>query len=387
MPKQEFCEQNSINVLSFGADKTGIADSEPAFARAVLAAVRDGKALYIPCGRYRMVGTWQLPSHAHIFADPCARIFADGEHRRQRGEFLVTNDAAENGGNTDISITGGVWDGNNTAPGNAKPDIFDPDGYSGTVLNFCGVTELHLSDMVVANSVTYNIRMARIEHFTIENISFLSDTFGQNQDGLHFNGEVRHGFVRNIRALSRGQTNDDLIALNADDSMVRTENYGMVCGAIEDIVFENLYAEDCHTILRLLSVTAPIRDISIRGVYGGYRCYAINADGARYCRTPLFREEDFPDGCGTIQNVRIEDMVCFPTTDKAAPAVCLESVADGLTLCGFKLLAKNGSQPALLVRNIAGTEVVADGTVHHVSAKNESLEVREFGELIVRKAQ
>lgn len=129
-----------------------------------------------------------------------------------------------------IAIFGGVWDGNNTAANNAKPDLFDKNGYSGAVLNFSGVEQLKLSGLAVANSVTYNIRMTRIENFSIEDIDFVSDAFGQNQDGLHFGGEIRNGRVKNIRALSNGQTNDDLIALNADDSVERVENLDLVRG-------------------------------------------------------------------------------------------------------------------------------------------------------------
>ena len=272
---------------------------------AINTAKEKGLPLYIPTGVYKVSEALKIPSDFNIVASMCAKIVLDGERKKHIGDFLLTNDDTEKG-NQNISITGGIWDGNNTGTGNKKPDIFDKNGYSGAVLNFCNVKGLHLSDMVVANSVTYNIRMAKIDGFTIENISFVSDNYGVNQDGLHFNGEVRHGKVKNIRALSYGQTNDDLIALNADDSMERVENFGMVRGDIEDIDFEDLFAENCHTVIRILSTTAVIRNIRIKNVYGGYRCFAVNADGARYCRTPLFKEEEFPKGCGKIENFVIE---------------------------------------------------------------------------------
>ena len=136
----------------------------------------------------------------------------------------------------------------------------------------------------MTNSVTYYVRMCRVHHFSIENIDFVSDTFGVNQDGLHIGGDVRHGTVRNIRALSYGQTNDDMIALNADDSIERVENFDLCRDTIEDISFENIFTECCHTIIRMLSVTAEIKNIRFKNIFGGFRCNAINADAARYSR-------------------------------------------------------------------------------------------------------
>ena len=145
-----------------------------------------------------------------------------------------------------------------------------------------------------------------LDGFEIRDIRFRSSVIENNQDGLHFNGWVQNGIVENIRAVTKGETNDDLIALNADDSMARLENNGMTCGPIQNIVFRNLYAEDCHTVIRMLSVTSPIRNIRFENIVAGCRCFAINMDAARYCRTPLFREEDFPDGVGCIENVEID---------------------------------------------------------------------------------
>jgi hypothetical protein len=144
-----------------------------------------------------------------------------------------------------------------------------------------------------------------LDGFEIRNIGFQSELIENNQDGLHFNGWVKNGLVENIRAITKGQTSDDMIALNADDSMKRLENTGMVCGPIENIVFRNIYAEDCHTAIRMLSITSPIRNIRFENIVAGCRCFAINMDAARYCRTPLFKDGDFPGGVGCIENIEI----------------------------------------------------------------------------------
>ena len=301
-------------------------------------------------------------------------------------------------GNVNIKITGGIWDGNNTAPENAKPDLFDKEGYSGATLNFVRVQGLALADMVLANSVTYYVRMSGVHHFTIENIDFVSDTFGVNQDGLHIGGDVRHGRVKNIRALSFGQTNDDMVALNADDSIERVENLDLCRDAIEDITFENIYTENCHTIIRMLSVTAPIRDIHFRNVYGGFRCNAINADAARYCRTPLFNEDAYPQGVGEICNVTFENFTCFPVLQlpqgfggtQGVPRVALtmEAHMDHFTINNFHYPDDpqvTARCPALRVANLTNARVTADGTVHTIRKKEDVVQVERFENLSVCK--
>ena len=374
-------DNKMYNALESGVIADGVTDVSATIQNAINTAKEMGLPLYIPTGMYKVSEPLKVPSDFNIVASMCAKIVLDGERKKHIGDFLLTNDDTENG-NKNISITGGIWDGNNTGTGNKKPDIFDKNGYSGAVLNFCNVKGLKLTDMVVANSVTYNIRMAKIDGFTIENISFVSDDFGENQDGLHFNGEVRHGKVKNIRALSYGQTNDDLIALNADDSMERVENFGMVRGDIEDIVFEDLFAENCHTVIRMLSTTAAIRNIKIRNIYGGYRCFAINADGARYCRTPLFKEDEFPKGCGRIENVVIENMTCISTSDMENPAVCIESLCDGFVIKGFHFDGKGKN--ALQIRNVTDTALTADGNDAYISGKDRTFILSDFENLTIK---
>ncbi len=294
-----------IDIKNAGAVGDGVVDDSPA-----IQAILDGghKEIYIPEGSYRIVKTLKVDSFTSIVADSKARLFICGETDHFADDFLLTNrDHAS--GNACIQITGGIWDGNKQGRTNFKDeDLFNTKACTGSVLNFCNVRDLKLNNFIVANSVVYFIRMCMLEGFEIRDIGFQSEIIENNQDGLHFNGWVKNGVVENIRAITCGQTNDDLIALNADDSMTRLENTGMVCGPIENIVFRNLYAESCHTAIRILSTISPIRNIRFENVIVGCRCFAINMDAARYCRTPLFKDEDFPDGVGCVENIVIDGL-------------------------------------------------------------------------------
>lgn len=364
-------------ILKYGICGDGLADDWRGLQELLDSGERE---IRIPQGCYLVGRTLKIHSGTRIIASPNARFVMNGAVNKRRGDFLITNCAS---GSENISITGGVWDGNNEGKGNEKPDIFDKQGYSGVVINFAGVRGLELTDITVANSVTYNVRLSDVNGFRIENIGFVSDRVGHNQDGLHFGGAVRNGTVKNVRALSKGQTNDDLIALNADDSVERVENLDVVRAAIENVDIENLFAEDCHTIIRLLSVDAPIRNVKIKNVYGGYRCFAVNADAARYCRTPLFNDSDRPFGVGRIENVSIENITAYPTRGNAGAAVCMESLAVGFKIKNFRLIDRNGIAPvrALEIKNVKNVLAKTDKETFSIKDKSFSAVISEFRNL------
>ena len=379
----------TVSIFDFGALGNGLHDDRTAIQSALDSGADE---ILIPQGIYNVSDTLRVHSNTVIIADKNAKIVMKSSTRRKRGDFLLSN-ADVDAGNVNICIRGGIWDGDNQAPENAKPDLMDKNGYSGAVLNFVNLHGLRLENMVISNSVTYYVRMSKVHDFTIDGIDFVSDHFGANQDGIHVGGGVKHGTIRNVRALSFGQTNDDMIALNADDSIERVENLDLVRDAIEDLEIENIFTESCHTIIRMLSVTAPIRNVRIKNVYGGFRCYAVNADAARYCRTPLFCDADHPTGVGLIENVSFESFTCFHskklpegfggTASSQQPAIVLESNAKNLRFTNFKYLKEENDSMALLTRNIVDTKILADESEYEIKEKSDRIVIDNFQNLKV----
>ncbi len=319
-----------FNVRDFGTSGDGHADDSPAIQRALDAAegLNGGGTVYIPAGTYRIGKTLYVGNDTTIRCDSGARLFLCEKQPKRRGDFLLSNRDPENG-NRNIAVYGGTWDGNFDGKNNTKPaDLFDPEGWSGSTLNFVNVKNLTLSGLAMRNSVVYYIRMAKLDGFVIRDISFASERAAFNQDGLHFGGEVRHGVIENITA-EPGQTNDDMIAFNADDSMVRLENHDLCCGPIEDITVRGVYAENCYTGFRMLSVNSPIRDIRMEDIYLGCRHFAINMDGARHCRTPLIREGEKQNGSGHIENITIDRMTVWTTEKNGERALILSETELG----------------------------------------------------------
>ncbi len=83
-----------------------------------------------------------------------------------------------------------------------------------------------------------------------------------NMDGIHLDGNCHYGVLRNLK----GACCDDLIALNAHEGSK---------GPITNIEIDGIFAEDCHSAVRLLSVDEPVEKITISNVFGTYYQYAI----------------------------------------------------------------------------------------------------------------
>ena len=354
-----------INVRDHGASGDGVSDDYAAFARALEAA--KGRTLFVPDGNYRITHTLYIDTGTTVEASENARIFHCPSLPKHGGDFLITNRHHDTG-DRDITISGGIWDGCFDGKNNTKnPDIFAEDAWSGTLIDFYNVSGLTLRNMVIQNTVTYHTRFGRIDGFRIENLVFRADRLAFNQDGLHFGGWCKNGVIRNIRA-ENGETNDDLIAFNADDSVTRLENRGLDCGDIENIDVDGVYADDCFTAFRMASVVHAVRNINIRHVRAGCRHYAVNMDGLRYCRTPMIQNEaDCPNGCGNIENITIDDFTAFPTADNGEPLFVLEENCHGFIVSGFDRPISSDrypNRPTIRARHLPGTVIeLAQGEV------------------------
>ena len=221
---------------------------------------------------------------------------------------MLSNDDHLNG-NKRICISGGIWNGNNTeqAPnpqmladkdGNAgNSDAFKrmqvpadypvdpvskassswnannpyhPDRYYGIIWRFVNVDGFEVRDIILQNPVSYAVQCGNVRNFTVEHVTF-DFNFGNpspnNMDGLHFDGFCRNGFISDLK----GACYDDLLAFNAEDIPADSPGFG----PIENIVIDGIFADRCHSAVRMLSCGSTIRNITIRNVFGSYYRYAI----------------------------------------------------------------------------------------------------------------
>lgn len=235
---------------------------------------------------------------------------------------MLTN-ADHANGNQNIAITGGIWDFNNLeqAPNPqmvvdatevpppmredevdtnhpfgvefkrmaipadypAEPTIGKPmswnavhklsyrfDRYFGIGIRLINVGGFKMTSLTLRNPVTYAFQAGALRNFTISHIVFdfnEGNPSPDNMDGLHFDGLCSNGYIADLK----GTCYDDLLAFNA---------YGYPCespciGPIENIVVDGIFADYCHSAVRLLSCGQKVRNINIRNVHGTFYRYTV----------------------------------------------------------------------------------------------------------------
>ena len=227
------------------------------------------KIIYLPppAGHYLISKTLLIHSNQSLVMDRFSEI------RLAAGSdcLMITNDDHGNG-NTNISLTGGIWnmDGVNQAANPVwgaykagKMGVkYDPFRYFGILSRFVNVTHLAVSSLTFRNPVCFGAQLALIHYFTIENITFDYAPPENCMDGIHLDGGCRFGRISNLQ----GATYDDMVALNADDATC----FSACHGPIEDIEIGGLFAENCARAVRLLSTSSPVRRIHISNIFGTY---------------------------------------------------------------------------------------------------------------------
>ncbi|MBN2307380.1 MAG: endopolygalacturonase [Candidatus Hydrogenedentes bacterium] len=355
-------EPYGVSVRDAGARGDGTCDDGPAIQKAL-----DGlrPVVTIPAGLYLVGTTLRIGSGKTLLAHPDAVIrLADGAGRTA-SDFLLANADYESG-NSQVRVCGGVWDGNNE--NNARGPDGSRESYTGVALNFVHVSHLQLAGLTIRNPDSFSVRLGEIRHFTVDNIVFDHPVLRPNQDGVHVGGYCEDGTIRNLRALTPDSTNDDMVALNADDDVERAINLGMKRGPIRDIHVEGLAAESAYTFVRILSETQPVRNIRICDVSGGCRTHAINVNRWR-----------FPAGCGNIANVRISGVRVGKTADaRTTPLVSINLQARDLTIEQLERPDDGCEAPTLVVdtgaENEAGLIVRSREQLQRLEADSAGLE-------------
>jgi hypothetical protein len=188
--------------------------------------------------------------------------------------LMITNDDHEHG-NENIAIIGGVWDMHNEGQSlceyqkTHKADgEYTPARYLGVLMRFNRVKGLTLRGLTLKDPVTFSTQLGNLDEFNVDDITFDHNLKRTNMDGIHIHGNSRHGRITNIK----GATNDDQVALNADDGGY----FEMSRGPIEDVAVDGVWATDGYTAVRLLSAGSPIRRIRLANIFGTYRFNVVS---------------------------------------------------------------------------------------------------------------
>lgn len=216
--------------------------------------------------------------------------------------LMITNDDHERG-NENVALIGGVWDMNNEGQSLAEyqktrnwKGTYDPARYLGVLMRFNRVKRLTLRGLTLKDPVTFSTQLGNLEEFTIEDITFDFNLKRTNMDGIHVHGNSRRGRIANLK----GATNDDLVALNADDGGI----FEMSRGAIEDVVVDGVWANDGYTAVRLLSAGSPVRRVRLANIFGTYRYNAVS----------FTNHKVHPGTESTFEDISIHGLFCGKST-------------------------------------------------------------------------
>lgn len=236
----------------------------------------------IPDGRYLITKPLIIHSNTHLKLSAMATLrLADGANCS-----LLDNDGLySDETNVNITLEGGIWDGNHLAqerqkipnesrPGDENEDkvcdkqTYISNSYLVLMVRLVHTEHLKVKNLTFKDPTSYAIHIADSRYFEVENITLDYDLLKPNMDGVHIQGPARFGKIRNVF----GNANDDHVALCANGT-VRSE---ITHGDIEDVDIDGIYCDNGYTGVRLLSRGDAIRNIHISNIHGEFRFYAVS---------------------------------------------------------------------------------------------------------------
>ncbi len=229
--------------------------------------------IFLESGTYLITKPLIIRDNTHLQLAPDA-IMRLGDNANCA---LIENEALNEKGarhNANIRIEGGIWDGNNehqirrSRESRFELTCYEDDYYYGIFMRFVGVKNFYIGNMTVKDPESYAMLICAAENFTVENIDLDYNLLRINMDGIHIQGPSKFGLVRNIK----GTTNDDLVALNCDD----TYACEITRGNIENVLIDGLFSENGYTAVRLLSSGSRMKNIAVKNIFGTYRYYGVS---------------------------------------------------------------------------------------------------------------
>lgn len=211
-----------------------------------------------------------------------------------------------------ITIEGGIWTTLAVSPREANGNQRGHSSKENPVPGTHGVILLHnarnitVRNIVVRESKPFAVHLCNVRDFVVEGLALER----HRRDGVHVNGPASRGLIRDIS----GDSHDDPVALNAWD----WRNYLTSYGPIHDITVERVTGapeeKKATDAIRLLPGVKRFPDGTV------VDCYLKNIvlrditdiRDFKFYNQPnleLGRDKDFSDGLGTMENIRLENLV------------------------------------------------------------------------------
>jgi len=206
-------------------------------------------------------------------------------------------------------------------------------------MQFDHVQDLRIAHLTFKDPETFGVQLGNLQRFTVDDITFDYNMLRGNMDGVHVHGNSHQGRITNLK----GATNDDMVALNADDARM----YEMSRGPITDVEVDGIFAENGYTAVRLLSAGSPVRRVRLSNIFGSYRYYVVS----------FTHHNVRPGEASTFEDVVIDGVFCAKP-DRPLPAP-LPGDEWGRTNCPLIWFAPGTLAHTVHVRHLLRTERLA----------------------------
>lgn len=361
--------RQNIDDLNFNFSQIEISGASPTASGATNTAVINtalalgGVITLNTAGTYTLAKSKTVTRASTLTYDVCLVIPSNTTLRLGPGVILKAANGLNNvaiiqnsnvaGGNTNIALEGGTYDGNSA---NTTRTDFGTTDFACMALWLQNIVGLSLSNVSLTNPQAWGIGIAACTRVRCVRTTFIyTAAVTANQGGYQFQGANTDVIVRD----TFGNTYDDLVAFVTDDR--NQFNAAMAgAGAVNDILIDGVISDlttGCLHHVRLLDSTAnPINRACVRGISGPYTDGAITLSAATG-KTPV------------MKNIVIDNVTAVALVGAAAGsgAISLAGGFDSVTISNFHRRYTTGAETNGFKRCIG---IIGGGTGAHLQVSN-----------------
>lgn len=249
------------------------ATADKAIRSAIEKAIKNGsREVYLPAGRYLISVPIRLPSNFTLRAAKEAYV----ELKKGSNQYLLQNEDLING-NTNITVTGGKWNGNGWSQTRTIRDKVENSDFCFGMF-FYKVKRLEVASLQIDSTRSWGIAYMECDTVHVHDIHFQQNPFrdnrqtsalNQNADGV--TGGGNHVLIENIS----GFTNDDLVAFAAGGASFQGKMSPFPAVDYRDVTVRNIFPQNSHDSIPALKAVAfytfehkTVSDITIENVRG-----------------------------------------------------------------------------------------------------------------------
>jgi hypothetical protein len=273
-----------------------------------------------------------LKSNTTIIAlQGCGAILRDNSNKAVLSNYNATPGTLTD---SNITIIGGIWNGNGYRGGVAKQSGAIPSYGNVPGIRMNGVSNIVLKDLTILNTRSWATNFFTTKNVLVSNVRVDQGiNYAINQDGVHFEGYADNIKVYGVRA----RCGDDALAFNCmsatTDALGNPNTFWVgKYGPQTNIDVRDLYLDSSAMGIRIMSGNQWADNINIENVTGKAINYWLIIDNFNY--TPSNTTDPGP---GNVGKVRIAN-ISVTTTGNPPGLGLVSGLGNALVNCNVKEL-------------------------------------------------